>query len=500
MNRYRIVCGLLILIPLMTGCSPEVTPQTIGTYLPTETQNIVTLTPTNTNTPTLSPTISNTPTPIQPDLEITNWAFVPPTFYFRRTYFVAIIKNNSDYGIVAPNGGVVTLECAGGKFSEIFLADVPPLAPHGEAVFLQTASETLVCSPITKVTIKYEVNGMVLTDNNHEVPNWKTEVMKESWESPAYRLTNSYITVENTSLYPCVVEKIITLAFDYNNTIIGMGIRELSDREGESLPIPPQKKMGFYIYVDTGVYNHAQEIKAFPIAKGYSFCENPDHASSEDERYGFFFPEPLKVIQSGGWQNPSIGNEDRGYYAFTVENGNSEKWIQSIYWHADIYDKDGRLIGIEHDHETIAIPPLGIGAGWGSYKAIEEAGWKKGYRVDIFAYNRGNLRNMNIELPVVENVEWLIKKDIPNVSCTLYNPEEFTFQDIYGAIGLLYDQEGMIIGAGGWYIAGELKVYTNDYSFSLEPRERVDLLIAMTTSERPDRIEVYPRISLDRVV
>jgi hypothetical protein len=495
MNRYRIVCGLIILIPLMTGCSPEGIPQTIGTSFPTETQNIVTWTPTDTNTPTLSPTISNTPTPIQPDLEIINWAFVAPTFYFRKTYFVAIIRNNSDYGIIAPNGGVVTLECAGGIFSDIYLADVPPLAPHGEAVFLQTASETLACSPIKKVTIKYEVNGMVLTDNNHEVPNWKTEVMKGGWASPAYRLTNSNVTVENTSQYPCMVEEIITLAFDYNDTIIGMGISELSDREGESVPIPPQEKMGFYIYVDTGVYNHAQKLMAYPIAKGNSFCINPDEIVDTTLEKKAEFPYGLKhrleVTQSGGWGDPRSYYSERWYFGFMVKNENPEYWTEGLTWHADVYDGDGRLIDYSNGYTSMTIPPLGIsaGSGRGHFYSLEIAGWQKDYRVKLFVYTANPRTKSSVELPLVETIDWSIEEGAVLVSCTIYNSQSYAIKDMCGAVALLFDQNQNIIGGG----EGEI---TNSGCISLDPGERMDLTIYTYSSGHPEKIEIYPLISL----
>jgi hypothetical protein len=486
--------GSWVLILLLVACSSKASPPTFEPFLPTETQKPITFTPTRTFTSTLSPTVTNTSTPIQPDLEIVNWAFVPPTFYFRKTYFVAIIRNNSDYGIIAPNGGVVTLECAEGEFSEIYLSEVPPLAPYGEAVFLQAASESLECSPIMKAKIKYEVNGMELTDKKHEVPNWKTEVMKDGWESPAYRLTNSFVTVENTSQYPCMVEEIITLAFDYSDKIIGIGTSELSD-EGESVPIPPQEKMGFYIFIDTGVYNHAIKLKAYPIARGNSFCIDPDESvdNTQEKRAEFpdWFHTRLEVAQSGGWGNSESGYSDRWYLAFTVKNSNSEAWVQGFYWHADVYDENGRLIDYLYGHSSMAVPPLGTGAGFGRghFYLTDINSWRKEYRINLFVYTYEPQTKSDIKIPLVENIDWAIKEETILVSFILYNPKSYTIVHMGGAIGLLFNQNQDIIGGGN-------EINSIYAGYPLNPGERRDLVIDMHSSENPARIEIYPRIML----
>lgn len=492
MYRHMIAGLSLFLTPGLIGCSvitsplPQETITSLTTQIPSSPlpKNILTLTP--------SATFLNTPTPLVLNVDVIKWAFVP---YMDDNYLAVLLKNNSDFGIASTNGGKITIffEYNGENKSYDYEQDfLPPLAAKSETGFFFKASAPPKGSSIIRITVTYPMSGIKLADEDHEIPVWKTEIMKDRTEDIYHTFSISLLTVENTSHYPCLLEEVVAFAYDSKQNIIGIGATRQFHREEMDIPIPPDKKMGYSTWITKTAFENAEQIRAYPIAKGYGFCENPDKSAHPYESNWYPLPEQLEVVNVGGWGS-SYSYSDTWYFAFVVRNTHAYTWVKGLSYQANVYNKNGELIGFTHDQYYMGVPPSGIGANWNRVDhSYSNTRWQNSNYVEVFAYSLEDLANEN-KSPEVENIKTFISEGLINVSCTLFNPEKKVIKHIYGAAAILYDLNGKIIGAGSKDLS---QTYSDFSPFSLEPGEGKDIIIITYTSIQPNRIEVFPFIKL----
>jgi hypothetical protein len=469
----------LVFTLLLGACSPETTPES-PTKSPTFTRLLASSTPTITDTPTPSPspTVTITSTPVTLDLTLVDWMYGD---WFGPSYFSGIVRNNTDYGIVAPAGGSLTVYCVDGTSQIIPLSNVPPLPPHAEAAFYQDyfyAESKCRNYNFKRATIEYNSKGLLLEDADHEISRWNVEMAGLDYSGP--HMQTMLLTAENTTHFPCMIDTFVTFAFDKNGIIMAHGFTFLSTGDEINLPVPPMQKMGFRVKLDKWVYNHAAKVKSFPISRNFDFCENPallDSKSKANTRHILPMMEhQLETVQSGLWAEPD--DPYRLHYAFTVKNTDSDFWADFMYYHADLYDSKGKLAGIYNGSDSMSIPPLGRGAGLG-WISVDYPGT---YSMVVFAYGPKPTSKRDITNPIIKDITWDTVDGQVVVSCLIYNPGPQTYQDIR-IVGILFDQNQHIIGGGTPERKSGLGV--------LNPDEEIQVTMQTQTNNKPTTIEIF---------
>jgi hypothetical protein len=462
----------------------------INLALSTTTQILATFTPTKLETPTpyYSPTATSTSTPIILDLELVKLNYGN---FFGHGFFTGIIRNNSDLGIVAPNGGSLTFFCTDGSQYTKAILRVPPLAPHTEGAFFEEYRDPGNCQngKVENVSVQYDTKDLLFEDIEHEIANWNVEIAGPSWIGSLQNRT-FLLTVGNTSRYPCMIDYIIAFAFDSKENIIDFDIEKTHESLGFGVPIPPQEKMGYVAGLNVAAFDRAKKIKAYAISRNYYFCVNPDYNDTENDKINgntpYDFGLYLENVQSGAWVEPHY--TFRYHYIFTAKNTDPKYWVHSPRFHVDVYDKSGKLLGVSDGHNSMWIPPHGLGAGIGYTDLYSTGvGSPSDYYIKAFAYVSSRHESEEIKLPEVKDINWKKGPQGIIVSCYLYNIQSYTYKDVGGAFGILYDKNKKIIGGGQGYIYPGETMY---------PGDSINVELETYTNNQPDTIDIIPIIYL----
>jgi hypothetical protein len=436
-----------------------------------------TMDPTSTSTSSITQTTTYTPTPTSTPIfhhpEILSWAVFLENST-KDAYVAIVLHNTNDYSFISPGYSTfITLKGSDGRVSTSATNNLS-IAANGRTAILEKITYPPQRGGVLYSEIAIDYQEIEFPKNNEAVPNWKTQVMKESlqWLGD----TNFLVTIENTSEYPCHMGKSVVIAFDNNKKISGFGKANLFPEN--EIPIPAGKKFGYDAYIPSSLYDRSATFEVFPkLAEKYKVCAK-DEITEPDKEI------PLEIIKTGGG-----GEADEWNFGILLKNPSNKFTIYRIDYHVNVYDGEDYLVASSHGkNRGVHIQPNETGGLGDGLVTFIKDNWRDNYRVEGF------IRIEDIELytpyekPLIDVVKITRSRGWNRLFYEITNNTQYIFR-IYGMMGVIFDAEGNIIG-GGYTYGNWQQIFVGDVYHSE---------LGISTLGIIKEVELYPFMCAQRV-